>query len=355
MISPSPLSVVYLLDDTVLFGGVKVILNQANLLTRRGHRITVLSRGPSPDWMRIEAEFRQVPDFNRRNTPPADVTIATYWTTIASALEIAHGEAAHYCQGFEATYTHNTDDHPAIVEAYRQPIPALVVSPHLGRLLDEDFDRPSRLVIQPLEPFWKASLNSLLKRGPLPTPRVLVVGPWEGDWKGVPTALDAVNQMRRDGRDVRLIRLSQYPLTDAERSRLVPDEYHCHLGPEQAAALVSGCDVLLAPSWEQEGFGLPVLEAFASGVPVVASDISCFREFAKKTATLVPAPESTAFAEAALEILDNPGLWRRHRKAGLAVARKYSPRRAADSAEEALRWVASGNWRSGYHGTRITT
>jgi len=343
--TPRALSVVYLLDDTVLFGGVKVVLNQANLLTRRGHRITVLSRGPSPDWMRLEAEFRQVPDFTRRNTPPADVTVATYWTTIASALEIAHGEAAHYCQGFEATYTHNTDDHPAIVEAYRHPIPALVVSPHLGRLLDKDFDRPSRLVIQPLEVFWKAGLKSLLKRRPSSTPRVLVVGPWEGDWKGVPTALDAVNQMRRSGRDLRLIRLSQYPLTDTERFLLEPDEYHCHVEPEETAELVRTCDLLIAPSWEQEGFGLPVLEAFASGVPVVASDISSFRGFASDAATLIPARDSAAFATAALEILKNPGLWRRHRKAGLTTAARFTPRRATVSAEEALSWVASGRWR----------
>jgi glycosyltransferase involved in cell wall biosynthesis len=339
------LSVVYFLDDTVLFGGVKVVLNQANLLTRRGHRITVLSRGPSPDWMRLEADFRQVEDFTKRNTPPADVIVATYWTTIAPALECARGEAAQYCQGFEATYTHNTDDHPAIVAAYRHPMPALVVSPHLGSLLEKDFDRPSRLVLQPLEVFWKASLKSRLKRRPSPTPRVLVVGPWEGDWKGVTTALDAVSEMRRSGRDVRLIRLSQFPLTDAERSRLEPDEYHCHLEPERAASLVSGCDLLLAPSWEQEGFGLPVLEAFASGVPVVASDISCFREFATHAATLVPAREPTAFAEAALEILNDPGSWRRHRKAGLVIAERFTPRLAAESAEAALHWVSSGRWR----------
>jgi glycosyltransferase involved in cell wall biosynthesis len=345
--TPKALSVVYLLDDTVLFGGVKVILNQANLLTRRGHSVTVLSRGPLPDWMRLESKFRQVEDFNRQNTPPADVTVATYWTTIAPAVEIAHGEAAQYCQGFEATYTHNTDDHPAIVAAYRHPMPALVVSPHLGSLLEKDFDRPSRLVLQPLEVFWKAGLKSRLKRRPSPTPRVLVVGPWEGDWKGVPTALNAVNQMRRSGRNLRLIRLSQYPLTDTERSLLEPDEYHCHLQPEEAAELLRTCDLLLAPSWEQEGFGLPVLEAFASGIPVVASDISSFKEFAGRAAILVPARDPAACAGAALEILDNPGLWRRHRNAGLAVAKKYSPRRAAESAEEALRWVASGAWRSG--------
>ena len=347
MTSPIPLSVVYLLDDTVLFGGVKVVLNQANLLTRRGHHVTVLSRGPSPQWMRLEADFRQVSEFDRNSAPQADVTVATYWTTIAPALEIADGEIAHYCQGFEATYTHNTDDHPAIVDAYGHPIPALVVSPHIGRLLQKDFEKPSRHVVQPLETFWKADWRSKLKRRSSTTARVLVVGPWEGDWKGVSTALDSVSQMRRSGRVLRLIRLSQYPLTDAERLLLAPDEYHCHLEPEEAAKLVRTCDVLLAPSWEQEGFGLPVLEAFASGVPVVASDISCFREFAEDAATLVPPRDPASLAAAATELLESPRFWRRHRKAGFAVAHRFNPRLAAESAEEALQWVASGQWRQG--------
>ena len=343
MTSPKLLSVVYLLDDTALFGGVKVILNQANLLTRRGHRITVVSRGPSPDWIEIEADFRQVPEFGRSDTPPADVTVATYWTTIAPALEIARGEVAHYCQGFEATYTHNTADHPAIVDAYRNPAPALVVSPHLGRLLSEEFGRPSRLVTQPLEPFWR--LRSTQKKRPADPPRILVVGPWEGDWKGVSTALDAIRGMRASGAEVRLIRLSQYPLTGEERSLLEPDEYHCHLEPERAARLVEGCDLLLAPSWEQEGFGLPVLEAFASGVPVVASDISCFKGFASDAATLVPARDHAAFAAAATVMLEDHASWRNHREAGLAVADRFTTERASDSAEQALRWVASGEWR----------
>jgi len=345
MSSSTRLSVVYLLDDTVLFGGVKVILNQANLLTARGHQITILSRGPSPGWMQLEAEFRQVSDFNRQDTPPADVTVASYWTTIAPALEIAHGEVAHYCQGYEATYTHNIADHPAIVEAYRKPLPALVVSQHLGQMLREDFGRPSRLVVQPMEPFWRIGLRSRLRRGASAAPRVLVVGPWEGDWKGVPAALAAIDHMRRAGCDARLIRLSQYPLSQMERSQLTPDEYHYHLPPEEVAPLVRSCDLLLAPSWEQEGFGLPVLEAFASGVPVVASDIASFREFAATAAVLVPARDPISFSSAAREILENPKRWRHHKAAGLAVAARYTLTRAADSAEAALCWVASGQWR----------
>ena len=42
MASTQPLSVCYLLDDTPLFGGVKVILLQADMLSARGHRVTIV-------------------------------------------------------------------------------------------------------------------------------------------------------------------------------------------------------------------------------------------------------------------------------------------------------------------------
>jgi glycosyltransferase involved in cell wall biosynthesis len=45
----------------------------------------------------------------------------------------------------------------------------------------------------------------------------------------------------------------------------------------ELAALYAGARVVLIPS-RVEGFGLPLLEAFAAGVPVVASDIPALRE-----------------------------------------------------------------------------
>jgi glycosyltransferase involved in cell wall biosynthesis len=341
--APKLLTITYLLEDTVLFGGVKVILLQANLLHRRGHRVTVLSKGSPPDWLQLEARFRQVPVFSPETVPPADVTVATYWTTLEAVREGA-GEVAHYCQGFEASYTHNDAEHPAILDAYRQPVPGLVVAPHLGVLLRRRFHRPSRVVLQPLEPFWRPRW-----RGPWPAPprrpRILVTAPLEIDWKGTATALEALAQLRRDGFPCRVVRLSQWPQTEAERAILAADEFHTHLGPEEAAALVRSCDLLLAPSWEQEGFGLPVLEAMASGVPVVASDISCFRDFTGEAAIRVPFDDPRAFAAAAAELLSQAGEWRRRRRAGIKIARNYREDRAAQSAEEALRWVASGAWR----------
>ncbi len=335
------LQIAYLLEDTPLFGGVKVILRQADLLARRGHRVTVVSPGPPPTWMPIAAEFRRTAGLEPSELPLADVTVASYWTTIPRALAAGRGEAVHYCQGFEGGYTHNVADHAAIREAYGSPIPAMVVAPHLRRFLEQRFGRPARVVPQPLEPFWRARVRWRPGR----RPRVLVTSPFEIDWKGVATSLEAVRRLRDGGFDCELVRLSQWPLSAAERAVLPPDEFHEHLPPHRVPKIVAGCDLLLAASWEQEGFGLPVLEAMASGVPVVASNIACFRDFAAPAARLVPFDQPGAFAAAAREVLSDPALWRRLRRAGRKVARRYREARSARVAEGVLRWVASGDWR----------
>jgi glycosyltransferase involved in cell wall biosynthesis len=340
-LSRRPLSVVYLLEDTALFGGVKIVLHQAELMVRRGHRVTVVSKGGRPDWFPIRTDFVQVPALEPEHIPAADVTVATFWTTIAAAAGARSGAAVHYCQGFEAIYTHNTHDHEAILEAYRTPIPCLALSPHLGALVEGRFGRAARVVPPALESYWRPRRRWRPRR----VPRILVVHPFEIDWKGVATALEAVRILRAQGVHCRLVRVSQWPLCAQERALVEPDEFHQNITPRDVARLVREMDFLVAPSWEQEGFGLPVLEAMASGIPVVASEISAFRSFADGSAILVPHDAPEQFAAAVRRVLEDPRTWRRLRHAGLKAATAFSEQRVSPVAEDALYWVAEGRWK----------
>lgn len=333
-----PLHIVYLLADTALFGGMKVLLHQANLLHRRGHRVLALAEGRRPDWFPVEVPFETVTHLDPTRVPECDVCVATFWPTLAVAAAAPCRQAVHFCQGYEGDFSHNRDQHAEIEAAYRTPLPALVVSPHLGHLLRDRFDRPARVVPQPLERFWRPRW----RWGPRSVPRVLVPSPFEIDWKGVETGLRAVQLLRDRGLEVRLVRLSQWPLSDAERDVVEPDEYHHHLHPPDVARLMAGCDLLLAPSWEQEGFGLLVLEAMACGLPVVASDVPSYRGYASRAARLVPPRQPQAFATAAAEILASRRLWRRMRKDGLATAAEFTEERSARAAEDALYWALDG-------------
>jgi glycosyltransferase involved in cell wall biosynthesis len=173
---------------------------------------------------------------------------------------------------------------------------------------------------------------------------MLVVNPFEIDWKGVATALEAVQILRAQGLACRLVRLSQWPLSAGEKLLMEPDEFHHNLKPWEVAELVRDMDIMLAPSWEQEGFGLPVLEAMASGVPVVASDISAFRSYAGGAAVLVPHDAPERFAAAARGVLEDSARWRRLRASGLEAAKRFSEERVAELAEEVLYWVAEKRW-----------
>jgi glycosyltransferase involved in cell wall biosynthesis len=333
--------VVYLLAGTGVFGGVKVVLHQASLMSRRGHQVSVVSTEPAPEWYPLESGFVQVPSFEPRALPEADLTVATFWTTLTWAQQAPTSQAIHFCQGFEGSFPHNPHEHPAIEEAYRLPIPAMVVAPHLAEILDRRFRRPSRLVPQALEPFWR----SRWRRKPHRPARILVMSPFEVVLKGVGVALEALRQLRGWGFPLELVRISQWPLPPEETALLKADEVHLGLSPSEVALVMASCDLLLAPSWPQEGFGLPVLEAMACGLPVVASEIPSFRYFASEAARLVPYDRPEAFAQAAREVLSDPRRWREMRRAGLRVAARFREERMVEAVEKAWVWALEGGWR----------
>lgn len=331
--------ITYLLPRPELGGGNKVIFHHAHLLADLGHEVTVVGDGPAPDWFRLRVPYRDH-GAGRLRHPDQDLVIATFWTTLGKAEELGLGPLAHFCQGYEGDLAHLQARLPEIEAAYSRPLPTLVVSPHLRGLLGERFGRRTRVVPPALDPALRPARGRRHRRAAARRPWVAVPGIFEAPVKGVDVALEAVSDLRRGGLPVRVLRFSTLPQSDREREVLAAETYLCRVDPEIVAGQVARCDLLLLPSREGEGFGLPALEAMAQGVPVVASAIPPVRAFAGGAAALVPAGDAGALAAAARELLTEPARWRAARDAGLGAAEAFRPSRMAAALEAGVRWAA---------------
>jgi glycosyltransferase involved in cell wall biosynthesis len=72
-------------------------------------------------------------------------------------------------------------------------------------------------------------------------------------------------------------------------------------------AIYQGASMLWFPSFS-EGFGLPIIEAMAGGVPVITSSLSCMPEIAGDAAIFINPHEPSEIADAASRILNDEEL-----------------------------------------------
>ena len=91
---------------------------------------------------------------------------------------------------------------------------------------------------------------------------------------------------------------------------------------EELEDFYANVDVIVVPSL-YEGFGLPVLEAMARGVPVISSDSSSLPEVAGDAALYFDPYKPEELADRLVQVVDNE-VSERMKKRGLERAKKFS-------------------------------
>lgn len=86
-----------------------------------------------------------------------------------------------------------------------------------------------------------------------------------------------------------------------------------------------------------EGFGFPIVEAMASGIPVITSDRSSMREIAEESAILVPPDDHEKIADAMSLIVNDKHLANQLREKGLKRAKVFNWDRVAEKSFAILR------------------
>lgn len=178
---------------------------------------------------------------------------------------------------------------------------------------------------------------AVARRGQLGLPErfVLIVATLEPR-KGLDVLIEAMRDAASDAGRTHLVVVGQQGwggvslLDAAAAAGMRAERLHLlgRLRDRDLAAVLAGATVLAAPS-RSEGFGLPVLEGFAAGVPVVSSDAPALVEVAAGAAVIVQREDPAALAEALNRVLADDALRSELRRAGMTRAAHFSWPRSA--------------------------
>jgi len=263
---------------------VRAILTYADRLAARGHAVTLVvparsrlraawrnARGAGPDWVAgFRPRVRWVPRWDAAALPDADVTLATAWQSapVVAAAPARCGAKFYLIQHYESLY----HGEPDVVDAtYRLPLRRIVISTWLADVMRERFGADSEMLVTPVD---RTLFRRVDVQPPTPRPRVLMLH-HDYAWKGVADGLEAVRRVRAQGPTLTLVGFG----VKAPRAPLPYDEFHANPPQDALAALYSGCEIYLCPSWD-EGLGMPPMEAMACGAALVTYDNGGSRDYA---------------------------------------------------------------------------
>jgi glycosyltransferase involved in cell wall biosynthesis len=114
-----------------------------------------------------------------------------------------------------------------------------------------------------------------------------------------------------------------------------------YVSERDKAALLTGATVLAYPS-RYEGFGFPVLEGFAAGVPVLTSDVSSLPEVAGEAAVLVDPDDEDAIGAELAHLFADEDLRNMLRAAGHARVARFTWEATARATAQVLHGVRAG-------------
>jgi glycosyltransferase involved in cell wall biosynthesis len=265
----------FCLPTTQLSGGVKVIFALTDALVDAGHEVDLFSYAKAPEWYRQKARLVEEKDLSMMDMTLYDFVVVSNAVFIPMVLPLlGMARCVFLAQDYESfhhsvdtTYESFLAESPAFKALYSLPVPIISISRPIARLIKERIGKSAYYMPVGLNKDVFRRQTNPPRSGPK---RVLLVGNYLMPYKGMRDGLDALEKLSAEF-PVELVLITQ-----EERGRTLFDSYsfpkEVHFCPTETdvPGIIASCDAYCCTSW-YEGLGLPALEAFCCGTPVVST------------------------------------------------------------------------------------
>ncbi len=339
---PMSQRLLFCLTSNTISGANRILLELANRSNSSAYHSEVFFWNPvgKQSWFNKDIKLCEEPNLEKAVAGNFDFILFSNAFLLPLAIPaMRSAEPVLVCQGYEGfchakTFADTFTGSPVFAELYQLPVSKIAISKSVQQILaklptDSHYVPPAiNELVFPSKPYREST--SKVKR-------VLAVGDYLWPLKGMSDLVAAMKKLSAR------MKVELVLITQQKRGREFFDgcsfPVEIHFQPEQnsVAEIYSSCHAYCCASW-YEGFGLPCLEAFATGLPVVCTDNMGISDFGvNEVNVLLAAPDNIESLSTKLErILTDETLRAKLTTHGRATLEGYGWERTMQAFENCL-------------------
>lgn len=319
------LEITYIMVWTKVCGGSKIILEYANRLAKKGHKINIVTYDEYPDWYELsdKINFVKVPENEdiEKYIPNSDVVVPTSWKCIRKAIKANKGPVAFFEQGGSHLFEIDRLSEIKRKVVYdRMQLPPFIytVSKYSAEKIEEIYGKSSSIIYNALES--KIFYPREKERDEKET-SITIVGSEDFKFKNVGEVLEVIRELKEKYQ----IKLNW--ITQTEPKINIEEGKNAIVNPEQKIIgdVLRNTDIYICNS-EYESFGLPTLEAMTCGATVITTDTGGMRDFVidRENALVIKHHNKEDMKEKIEMLINDKNLMHKMSQNGIATASKFN-------------------------------